>query len=500
VFEELGVVQKYAKSMGLQGISVPESGQKISTRREQQRPQRRQQKSRSQDTVKNQANFERSHRSASVDHSLHADSPQAFQPPVPGSAKNKKPSIRSVDLPPKPYSDYQAASYRQPSPTIKAPERATKSKPRQPLKHGTQQRSRVHPSQPQKRQKPAPILYGLRLLILGVGIGAIAGTLLSVLDPTSRIGTDNSIALEKTQQQQATVEVKLPALKLSQEIMPLKTAVQQLAAKNAKLIPGMFFVDLDTGGYIDLNSNLTFSAASMIKVPVLVAFFQDVDAGKIRLDEKLTMTKEVIGGGSGDMQYKPVGTKFTALETANRMIVISDNTATNMLIARMGGAAALNQRFQSWGLTVTQIQNLLPDLSGTNTTSPRDLGQLMALVNQGDLMSLRSRDRLLEIMRRTKTRTLLPRGLGSGSIIAHKTGDIGSMVGDVGLIDMPSGKRYIGVAMVKRPHNDNRAQELIRQTSRAVYQQFNQPTVPQIMPTTPFVTTNPPGSAGEIRR
>ena len=115
-------------------------------------------------------------------------------------------------------------------------------------------------------------------------------------------------------------------------------------------------------------------------------------------------------------------------------------------------------------------------------------------------MSLRSRDRLLEIMRRTKTRTLLPPGLGEGAIIAHKTGDIGSMVGDVGLIDMPNGRRYIGVAMVKRPHNDNRAQELIRQTSRAVYQQFNKPTVPQIMPTTPFVTTNPPASPGEIRR
>ena len=496
------MVQKYAKSMGLQGVSVPESGQKISTRREQQSPQRRQQKSRSQDTVKNQATFERSHQSASVDHSLHPDSTQSFVPAGAASPKNKKPATRLVDLPPRPYTDYQAANYRQPSAKIKAPERV-KSKPsRQPQKGRSkdQMRSRVHPEQPQKRQKPRLILCLLRLLILGVGIGGIAGTLLSVLDPTSRIGTENSIAVQETQQKEATVEVKPPALKLSQEIMPLKTAVQQLAAKNAKLFPGMFFVDLDSGGYIDLNSNLTFSAASMIKVPVLVAFFQDVDAGKIRLDEKLTMTKELIGGGSGDMQYKPVGTKFTALETATKMIVISDNTATNMLIARMGGAAALNQRFQSWGLTVTQIQNLLPDLSGTNTTSPRDLGQLMALVNEGHLMSLRSRDRLLEIMRRTKTRTLLPRGLGPGAIIAHKTGDIGSMVGDVGLIDMPSGKRYIGIAMVKRPHNDNRAQELIRQTSRAVYQQFNQPTVPQIMPTTPFVTTNPPASPGEIRR
>jgi beta-lactamase class A len=181
------------------------------------------------------------------------------------------------------------------------------------------------------------------------------------------------------------------------------------------------------------------------------------------------------------------------------MITISDNTATNLLIERLGGAAALNQRFQNWGLTVTEIRNLLPDLSGTNTTSPKDLGHLMALVNQGDLVSLKSRDRLLDIMRRTVTATLLPRGLGEGATIAHKTGDIGSLVGDVGLVDMPSGKRYIAVAMVKRPHNDGQAKELIRQISKAAYKQFSNLTVNEAMPTKPFITTTPvqePGQQG----
>ena len=268
-------------------------------------------------------------------------------------------------------------------------------------------------------------------------------------------------------------------LKLSQEVKPLKTTLQQLAAKNAGLLPGVFFVDLDTGAYVDLNGASTFAAASMIKFPIVVAFFQDVDAGKIRLDEMLSVEQKLIGEGSGDMQYQPVGTKFTALDTATKMITISDNTATNMLIARMGGAAALNQRFHNWGLTATQIRNLLPDLSGTNSTSPRDLANLTALVNQGDLISLRSRDRLLDIMRRTTINTLLPPGLGPGATIAHKTGDIGTLVGDVGIVDMPTGKRYIAVTMVKRPHNDSRAQELIRQISHAVYEQFSQaPVVP----------------------
>jgi beta-lactamase class A len=332
------------------------------------------------------------------------------------------------------------------------------------------------------------MLYALRLLIIGVGISAIAGTVLSALDPTTRIGSKSTqmLTMQATPQQQPSVAaVPIDALKLNQEIVPLKTVMQQLVAKNPKLLPGVFFVDLNSGAYLNWNGDSTFSAASTIKFPILVAFFHDVDAGKIRLDEKLTMKKELIGGGSGDMQYKTPGTQFTALETATKMITISDNTATNMLIERLGGAAALNQRFQDWGLTVTEIRNPLPDLPGTNTTSPRDLAHLLAVVEQGDLISMKSRDRMLDIMRRTMTRTLLPKGLGKGATIAHKTGDIGSMVGDVGLVDMPSGKRYIAVAMVKRPHNNVQAKELIRQISRAAYQQFSHPA------TTPFVNAAP---------
>ncbi len=418
------------------------------------------------------------------------------QNPVLPPVMNGKPHPRSVELPPKPYVTNLEASQNRLSPPIKAVEKSGKSRQTRMALHGnktTQDRQSDYPQR--TRRKATPVLYGLRLLILGVGIGAIAGTLLSVLDPTSRLTAEHSptASVEETQQEQAntTAVVPLSALKLSQEIMPLKTVVQQLAAKNTKLTPGVFFVDLDNGAYLDLNGASTFAAASMIKFPILVAFFQDVDAGKIRLDEILTLQKHLIGSGSGDMQYQPLGTKFTTLETATKMITISDNTATNMLIHRLGGVAALNQRFQRWGLTVTEIRNSLPDLSGTNTTSPKDLADLMALVNQGDLMSLRSRDRLLDIMRRTRTNTLLPAGLGKGATIAHKTGDIGSLVGDVGLVDMPSGKRYIAVAMIRRPHNDSKAKELIRQVSRAAYQEFNKPTMSKGMATAPFIKTTP---------
>jgi beta-lactamase class A len=351
----------------------------------------------------------------------------------------------------------------------------------------------------QLRRSVSPLLYGTRLLILGLGIGVIAGTLLSTLDPSRFMAGASQTAIKaKSQPGQQVAKLgnlaKPPMpLKLSQEAAPLKAEIQGLAQQTSGLTPGMFLIDLDTSAYVDLSGTAVFPAASTIKVPVLVAFFQDVDAGKIRLDEPLTMRPELIGSGSGDMQYQPPGTKFSALETAYRMITISDNTATNMLIARLGGVAALNQRFQSWGLTATVIRNALPDLQGTNTTSPRDLATLMAWVNQGDLVSMRSRDRLLDIMRRTVTDTLLPRGLGEGATIAHKTGDIGSLIGDVGLIDMPNGKRYVMAALVKRPFNDEQGAELIRQMSRVAYSNLSQVgAAPNGAPFTPNAAP-PPG-------
>jgi beta-lactamase class A len=317
---------------------------------------------------------------------------------------------------------------------------------------------------------------------VGVGLGVIAGSLLTALDPASHTSVAASEAkpdaTDPSSQSVSThptttakpLTAQRTALQVTTEMQPLKQDVQALIAQQTDLVPGIFILDLDTGSYLDINGKQVFPTASMIKVPILVAFFQDVDAGKIRLDEQLTMRADLIASESGNMQYLPVGSKFTALETASEMIRISDNTATNMIIDRLGGVNVLNQRFQSWGLTDTKISNVLPDLEGTNISSPRDFVKLLALVSQGDLISLRSRDRCLSILRTPVTDTLLPKGLGEGATIAHKTGDIGSLVGDVGLIDMPSGKRYLAAVMVKRPYNDSRAQELIRQISRATYQ------------------------------
>lgn len=338
-----------------------------------------------------------------------------------------------------------------------------------------------------QRQKNGPFVYIIRLLILGIGMGAIAGTLISAINPATPAKAKDASPTQIQESSQPTSSSS--ALPLTQEIQPLKTQIQSLTTQNSKLKPGVFIVDLDNGSYLDLDGTVSFASASTIKVPILVAFFQDVDAGKIRLDELLTMKSEMIADGSGDMQYKKPGTQYTALEVATKMIIISDNTATNMLIERLGGAEELNQRFRSWGLMHTAIRNRLPDIEGTNTTTPRELASLMSILHKGELVSLQARARMMDIMQRNEINTLLPKGLGTGATIAHKTGNIGSLSADAGLVDTPSGKRYLISVMVKRPHNDATAEELIRKISRTTYTYFTQSSVRPNPTSTPSRTS-----------
>ena len=335
------------------------------------------------------------------------------------------------------------------------------------------------PASPAKLQRPAsPLVHAIRLLIVGVGVSAIAGTSLSVWNPAMR-STSAAIAQVAPPQMMAANalsggqnmgHIAKNTLGSGQELSGLIAKIAPMTQGLTDLTPGIFMVDLDKGNYYSFNGDMVFSAASTIKVPILIAFFQDVDAGKIRLDEVMTMETTDIVDNSGEMQYSAPGTKYSALEVATNMIVISDNTATNMIVRRLGGIDKVNQRFKQWGLQQTVIRDRLPDLTGTNTTTPKELTTLLTAVSQGQLISMASRDRAMLIMSKTETDTLLPAAMGAGAQISHKTGDIKSMVGDSGIIDMPSGKRYVITTLMKRLDNDSRAQDLIRQIASTIYQ------------------------------
>lgn len=356
----------------------------------------------------------------------------------------------------------------------------------QPVEQARRPRPRIASSRP-RNPMLSVFLYILRMGIVGVGVAGIAGTVMTAFNPVkffreqvdtvqatiaaSRASGSPIPVLKKTQPPQSpTASSKLPYP--TQEVPALRSKLEAIAAKYPKLQPQAYFADLDRGTFVNFRGDAAIAAASTIKLPILVAFFQAVDRGKVYLDEPLTVTEAVMASGSGDLQYKGVGQRLTALETATKMIAISDNTATNMLVDRLGGKEILNAQFKEWGMGATAIRNRLPDLEGTNTTRSKDLARLLDRVNRGELISLKSRDRLLRIMAQTTTRTLLPQGIEKDAAIAHKTGDIGTMLGDAGIIDMPNGKRMIAVVLSKRPHNDPQGRTLIQEMARAAYQHF----------------------------
>lgn len=262
---------------------------------------------------------------------------------------------------------------------------------------------------------------------------------------------------------------------LNSEIPQLRSQINTLINHYKFLNPGMFFVDLETGNYLNIGGNKVFPAASTIKFPILIALFEQVDAGNIKLNDIVTMRRDLVASGSGDLQYRRVGIKLTVLQTINKMITISDNTAANMIIDRLGGSTKLNPRFRSWGLENTVIRHLLGDFKGTNTTSPADLVKLSALIQYHKLISDPSRSLALDILDHCHNKKLLAAGLGSGAVIAHKTGDIGFVIGDAGIIEMPNGKRYLAGIFVRRPYNDSRGRDFIRQVSHLVYMYLEQP-------------------------
>ncbi|QFS44138.1 serine hydrolase [Nostoc sphaeroides] len=269
---------------------------------------------------------------------------------------------------------------------------------------------------------------------------------------------------------------------LGQEMAGITSQIRTLLASYKTLNPGIFFLDLATGNYIDINGEKRFAAASTIKFPLLVALFQEIDAGRIKLTDKLVMRRDLRVGEAGTMKYKPIGTKFSVLQTATLMMTISDNTATNLILDRLGGAAKVSQRFRSWGLQNTAMQNLLPDIPGKNTTSSKDLVRLAALVYNNRLLSPNSRNQVLGIMRRVKTNTLLPAGIGKGATIAHKTGTLRFIIGDAGIIQMPNGKSYLAGVLVQRPNHDPKAGDFVRELSRRVYNYLDSTKVSNIQP------------------
>ena len=193
---------------------------------------------------------------------------------------------------------------------------------------------------------------------------------------------------------------------------------------------GFWVRRLDTSEEWAADADRLFPAASTIKVPILVQLFRRVEAGEVRLDDRLELTDERKAVGSGVLKELDAGLRPTIKDLATLMIVVSDNTATNLCIDAAGGLDAVNAAVRDLGLAQTRLRRYVvgraaDSADGENATTARELGTLLELIWRGRAARPESCRQMLAILAKQQLRQRLPR-LYPEAIQHHgKTGSIG---------------------------------------------------------------------------
>jgi beta-lactamase class A len=198
---------------------------------------------------------------------------------------------------------------------------------------------------------------------------------------------------------------------------------------------GVAAVNLGTGETIAVNADVRFPTASTIKTAVMVEAWQQIVDGQLSLDTRMALREADKVAGAGVLRGLHDGLDLTVGDLIHLMIVLSDNTATNMLIGRVG-TARVNRRLEAYGLRDTKLfrptfrdghADVLPDLErefGLGMTTPREMAQLMGLIAEGKAVSREASAAMLATLRRQQDRAMIPRLLPSDDRvqIGNKTG------------------------------------------------------------------------------
>jgi beta-lactamase class A len=218
---------------------------------------------------------------------------------------------------------------------------------------------------------------------------------------------------------------------------------------------GIYIKSLETGEEIAIDADRQMETMSTIKIPLMVEALEQIKAGKFKLSDKYTFVQPDSQPGTGTIQRLDPGAVMTVKDLITMMIVVSDNTATEVLYRMVGGPEAVNARMDALGLRNTRAMNVpsrwFPVLNAAPSrdafaregkhpfglSTPREMGRLLEQMERGTLVDKPSSDLMLRIMRGQLYRTRIPRYL-TGYAIPHKTGDFLPYVGDdVGVLEAP---------------------------------------------------------------
>ncbi|MBX6349965.1 MAG: serine hydrolase [Clostridia bacterium] len=247
--------------------------------------------------------------------------------------------------------------------------------------------------------------------------------------------------------------------------------------------------DLRDGDELQVDADRVCETASVIKVPILVALSELVEAGRLGWETTVAVRPENRTTGSGVLADLEDGLRLRISDLASLMIVVSDNVATNELIDRVG-LEAVNAAMERRGLRQTRLhKKLFWNLPGPlGTTTPREMAELMVAIRDGRCVSPAADARMLAILRRQHFNAATLRrfpyalvaeedaGLRPAVAVASKSGSLPGVRNDVALVSTPAGDYVVSMFTAgcrdPRYHVDNEALLLLPRVSRAILDAF----------------------------
>jgi len=321
----------------------------------------------------------------------------------------------------------------------------------------------------------------------------------------------------------ATAAAQTPASATSQTasdpgLQRLEREIARLSTVSGGVV-GVTAIHLETGRRVSMNGTERFPMASTFKVPIAVQLLTRIDKGEVKLDQMIDIKQSDLHPGSGTLAdlFNKGGLALSVRNLMELMLLISDNSATDVMLRTAGGPEAVTARMRSLGIEGINVNrstaqliadwigvtNLPPedrwnpavfsvafnavkpedqkaaakkfDADPRDTSTPDGMAALLERIYHKDLLKPESAELLLDIMRRCRTGEARLRGLlPQGTEIAHKTGTIGGTTNDVGIITLPDSAGHIVIAVfVKSSEKEVAARErAIAEIARAVHDFF----------------------------
>ena len=217
--------------------------------------------------------------------------------------------------------------------------------------------------------------------------------------------------------------------------------------------PGLvscWYRDLATGETFGFRDDAVHSSASIIKIYLMAFLFRKFRDGALRPEDRITLRPEQIAPSAGVLSYLRDCRELSVRDLIELMIIVSDNSATNVLID-LAGRDALNRFLQEdLGLVHTRLRRRMMDLDAIargqdNTTSALESGLILERLYRGTLVGPSESREMLRVLKNQQDSSLIPWYLREElpeHTIAHKTGGLDHVVHDAALVDQP-GRPFI---------------------------------------------------------